>query len=178
MPTHLARCATALIAILMLFGCGGGGSSNDTPPTASVPENLRGQWETVLTYTPAFYGGPLIGTPEGDGSIGVMFYIGPDGRYQHRWMLSMAYFGGNCFRTARWDEFGTLSGGDSNFTFNPAKASFSQLDTCGQSKNIDSVPVIPADHRLTPGQDNAGWPMLRMGFPNGDLVLEKCRRCQ
>jgi hypothetical protein len=25
--------------------------------------------------------------------------------------------------------------------------------------------------------DNAGWPHLRMTWPTGDIVLEKCRHC-
>src|SRR5688572_22920870 len=107
-----ARRAWLLPLILSLFGCGGGGSSDETPAQAptqatSVPENLHGQWETILTYVPPFYSGPYGNTPQGDGSIGITFYFWPDGRYQHVWNLAQAYFGGNCFRTAHWEEVGT-----------------------------------------------------------------------
>lgn len=187
--------------ILSLFG--GGGSSDETPastqvttdqtpalpqatadqtpappPATSIPENLRGQWETILTYVPPFYSGPYGDVPPGDGSLGITFYFWPDGRYQHIWTLASAYFGGNCFRTGQWEEFGTVSSVGSEFTFSPGKASYFQTDTCGQSKILDPAPVTAASHTLTLDHDNSGWPLLRMSFPTGELVLEKCRRCQ
>jgi hypothetical protein len=94
------------------------------------------------------------------------------------WNLSQAYFGGNCFRTAHWEEYGTMSGAGSPYAFNPGKATFSQFDTCGQNKYVDSVPMTAASHSLTLDRDNTGWPLLRMGFQSGELVLEKCKRCQ
>ena len=63
--------------ILALFGCGGGGGSTDVtaadPPeqSASIPQPLIGQWETILTYVPPFYSGPYGSVPNGDGSIGI-----------------------------------------------------------------------------------------------------------
>ena len=196
------RRAWLLPLILSLFGCGG--SADETPasvqatagetqastqatadgapastPATSIPEGLRGQWETILTYVPPFYSGPYAATPPGgDGSIGITFYFWPDGRYQHFWNLATSYFGGNCFRTAGWDEFGTVSGTGSEFTFSPGRASYLSTDSCGQSKILDPAPVTAASHTLTLDRDNSGWPILRMSFPNGELVLEKCKRCQ
>ena len=186
-----ARRAWLLPLILSLFGCGG--SADETPastqatadgvpastPATPIPEGLGGQWETILTYVPGFYSGPYAAVPPGgDGSIGVTLYFWPDGRYQYFWNLATSYFGGNCFRTAHWEEVGTLSGAGSEFTFSPGKASYLLTDTCGQSKILDPAPVAPASHILTLDRDDSGWPRLRMSSPSGDLVLEKCRRCQ
>jgi hypothetical protein len=183
-----ARRVWLLPLMLSLLGCGGGGDgSTDTttgaaqqPPTqaTSIPQNLQGQWETILTYVPAFYSGPFGGTPQGDGSLGITFNFYPDGSYHHFWNLAQAYFGGNCFRSAGWDEVGTMSGDGATFTFNPAKATYTQMDSCGQAKYLDPAPATPASHTLTLEQDNTGWPLLRMSFPQGDIVFEKCRHCQ
>ena len=185
------RCAWLVPLILSLVGCGGGSSgetpaptqatSDETPASTqapSIPEELRGQWETILTYVPAFYSGPYGDIPQGDGSIGITFYFSPDGRYQHVWDLAQAYFGGNCFKTAHWEEAGTVSATGSEFTFNPGKASYYAMDSCGQTKFLDPAPVSAANHNLTLDRDNTGWPLLRMSFPSGELVLEKCRHCQ
>lgn len=163
-----------------LAGCGGGGSS-DAPAAAQatpIPEELRGQWETILTYVPGFYGGPYGGAPQGDGSLGITFTFGADGRYQHVWQLIQAYFGGNCFRNGHWDESGTLSGTGPEFTFTPGHASFIGSDSCGKFQHIDPVPVTAASHGMVLDHDNTGWPLLRISFPTGDIVFEKCRRCQ
>lgn len=168
-----------LMIVFSLSGCGGG--SDNTPASTqagSIPEDLRGQWETILTYVPGFYSGPYGGVPQGDGSLGITFYFWPDGRYQHAWQLLQAYFGGNCFRNGDWREFGTLSGAGPDFTFNPGKATFVGMDSCGKSQFLDPAPVTAASHTLTLDRDNTGWPILRMSFPTGELVLEKCRRCQ
>jgi hypothetical protein len=175
-----ARRAWLMPVVLSLFACGGGGSADETQDAAqaaAIPENLAGQWETVLTYVPASYSGPIGGTAPGDGSIGITFYFSPDGRYQHVWDLAQAYFGGNCFRTAHWEEAGTLSGTAPEFTFNPGKATYSLLDSCAETKFLDPAPVTAASHKLALGHDNAGWPLLQVSFPTGDLVLEKCRHC-
>ena len=175
--------------MLSLFACGGGrGDASDAtsgagqPPVqpstqgTSIPENLRGQWETILTYVPPFYSGPYGDIPPGDGSIGITLYIYADGSYHHFWNLAQAYFGGNCFRSAGWDEVGTITADGSNYTFNPTKATYTQMDSCGQSKFLDPAPVAPATHTLTPDQDNTGWPLLRVSSQSGDLVLEKCKK--
>ncbi|HEY2188053.1 MAG TPA: hypothetical protein VGH48_05770 [Caldimonas sp.] len=181
-----ARRAWLAPLVLSLFGCGG--SSDSAPdattatgtatPATSTPEDLRGQWETILTYVPPFYSGPYGDIPPGDGSLGISLYLSPDGQYQHDWNLAQAYFGGNCFRSAGWDEVGTISGTGPEFTFTPAKATYSAMDSCGQSKFLDPAPVAPASHTLTLDHDASGWPLLRISFPTGELVLEKCRHCQ
>jgi hypothetical protein len=178
--------------ILALFGCGGGGSADVTAADttaanttadaaqaqpASIPQPLTGQWETILAYVPPFYSGPYGSVPSGDGAIGITLVLTADGRYRHVWNLTSAYFGGNCFRTGGWDEFGTVSGTGPDFTFSPTKASYIQTDTCGQNKFLDPAPVAPASHTLKIEHDNAGWPLLRITFPTGDIVLEKCRHC-
>ena len=191
-----ARSLALLALTLSLFGCGGGSSSDavpdpqqpestpETPETpvppaaATLPEAFRGQWEAILTYVPPFYSGPYGSIPEGDGSIGVAFYFSPDGRYQHHWNLARAYFGGNCFQTAQWQEVGAVGGTGPDFTFTPGHASYLSSDSCGQFQYLDPVPVIAANHTLTLDHDATGWPLLRVGFPTGELVLEKCRRCQ
>ena len=128
--------------IVALVACGGGGST-DAPVAedpqaqpASIPAPLAGQWETILTYVPPFYSGPYGGVPNGDGALGITLVLTADGRYRHVWNLTSAYFGGNCFRTGGWDEFGTLSGTGADFTFNPTKASYIQTDTCGQNLSL------------------------------------------
>ena len=194
-------CLAPLLAAL--FGCGGGGSAGAPAEDAqaqaggesaqaggaqaqaggapaqpaSLPEALTGQWERILTYVPPFYSGPYLDTPNGDGSIGITLVLTADGRYRHIWNLSSVYFGGNCIRTGGWDEFGTVSGTGSDFTFNPTKASYVQTDTCGQNKFLDPAPVAPASHTLKLEHDDKGWPLLRITFPTGDIVLEKCRHC-
>ena len=183
----------AVPLILSLFGCGGSADTTSdaaAPPATAgpdgapqgtaampVPEGLRGQWETVLTYVPPFYSGPYGDTPQGDGSIGVSFYFWPDGRYQHVRSLAAAYFGGNCFRSSQWEEVGTLASAGAEFTFQPGRATYVVSDSCGQSRYLDPAPVGPANHTLTLDRDASGWPLLRVGFPTGELVLEKCRRC-
>jgi hypothetical protein len=200
MDTNRNRCLAAISSrsrllclaplLAALFGCGGGGSANapagdaQAQPggapaqPASIPEPLTGQWERILTYVPPFYSGPYGDVPNGDGSIGITLVLTADGRYRHVWNLSSVYFGGNCIRTGGWDEFGTVSGtGASDFTFSPTKASYVQTDTCGQFKLLDPAPATPASHTLKIEHDNTGWPLLRITFPTGDIVLEKCRHC-
>ena len=144
-------------------------------PAATLPEAFRGQWEVILTYVPPFYSGPYGSIPEGDGSLGISFYFGSDGSYQHNWSLMRAYFGGNCFQTAQWQETGNVGGAGPDFTFTPGHASYISSDSCGQFQYLDPVPVIPANHTMTLDHDATGWPLLRVGFPTGELVLEKRR---
>jgi hypothetical protein len=71
-----------------------------------------------------------------------------------------------------------VSGTGPEFTFTPGRATYSALDSCGKAKVLDPAPVTAASHSLVVGRDNAGWPLLRMSFPTGDIVLEKCKHCQ
>ena len=102
-PAGLAQWAIRhglFLLIVSLFGCGGGGGSPDasadatadaaptqtstqTTQAPSIPEELRGRWEAILTYVPPYYVSPYGTVPEGDASLGVAFYFYPDGRYEH-----------------------------------------------------------------------------------------------
>ena len=182
-----ARRLWAAPLLLALFGCGGGGSGGTPDATAgaqgsTLPQALVGQWEVVLAYVPVSYTGQVGGTTPGDGSLGITLVLTADGRYRHVWNSSQAYFNGNCFRTGGWDEHGVVNGPGAgtaaNFTFTAAKATYMQTDTCGQNKYVDPVPgLTPGTHTLTIEHDNTGWPLLRMSWPTGDIVLEKCRHC-
>lgn len=180
--THRRALRALLAALLMaVAGCGGGGSdpppAAEPAPAASIPEGLRGQWEAVFAYVPPFYAGPYGDIPPGDGALGVRFTFWPDGRYQHTWNMTQAYFGGLCFRSAGWTESGTVSGTGPDFVFNPTHASYSAMDSCGVAEYLDPAPVTAATHSMVTDQDAAGWPLLRMGYPDWELVLEKCRTC-
>lgn len=189
--THRARFGqpalrAGLIAlVLALFGCGGGGGDSAdagagaAPPAPNVviPEELRGRWDATLTYVPPNFVSQFGTVSGNDGSLGVAFYFHPDGRYEHTWSVLQVYFGGNCIRTGEWQENGTLTGAGAEVTFNPGRATYLQTDTCGQFKYLDPAPVAPGNHTLTLDRDASGWPLLRVGYPTGELVLEKCRRC-
>jgi hypothetical protein len=119
-----------------------------------------------------------FGTVAGnDGSLAVAFFFHPDGRYEHKWDVLQVYFGGNCIRTGEWQENGTLTSAGAEYTFNPGRATYLQTDTCGQFKYLDPAPAAPGTHVLTLDRDATGWPLLRVSYPTGELVLEKCRRC-
>jgi len=182
--------AGLIALVLALFGCGGGGGggggggeSSDPaagaapPPSAVIPEELRGRWDATLTYVPPNFISQFGTVSGNDGSLGVAFFFHPDGRYEHKWDLLQVYFGGNCIRTGAWQENGTLASAGAEFTFNPGRATYLQTDTCGQFKYLDPAPVAPGNHALTLDRDATGWPLLRVSYPTGELVLEKCRQC-
>ena len=173
--------------VLALFGCGGGGGGGgessdpaagaEPPPSAVIPEELRVRWDTILTYVPPNFVSQFGTVAGNDGSLGVAFFFHPDGRYEHRWNVLQVYFGGNCIRTGEWQENGTLASAGEEFTFNPGRATYIQTDSCGEFKYLDPAPVEPANHALTLDRDATGWPLLRVSYPTGELVLEKCRQC-
>jgi len=186
------RNAGLIALVLALFGCGGGGGSSDSTtdpapadPTAgaappqgvAIPEELQGRWDATLTYVPPNFISQFGTVSGNDGSLGIAFFFHPDGRYEHTWNVLQVYFGGNCIRTGEWQENGTLSSVGAEFTFNPGRATYLQTDTCGQFKYLDPAPVSPANHALTLDRDATGWPLLRVSYPSGELVLEKCRKC-
>jgi hypothetical protein len=162
--------------IVLLFGCPG--SLPDQPVGTPVPEELTGQWQTILTYVPAYWEG-IIPTDDFNGTLGVFFYFWPDGRYQFDLNSAVTYFGGNCFRTTSWNESGVVSIAGPEFTFIPAGATYSVLDSCGESTFINADPGDAATLTVTPELDQTGWPMLRLRYPSGDdLLVERCRDCQ
>jgi len=180
-----------LIALLLtLFGCGGGGSGGggggespdpgvgaEPPPGMVIPEELRGRWDTTQTYVPPNFISQFGTVSGNDGSLAAAFFFHPDGRYEHKWDVLQVYFGGNCIRTGAWQENGTLTSEGAEYTFTPGRATYLQTDTCGQFKYLDPAPVEPGTHTLTLDRDATGWPLLRVGYPTGELVLEKCRQC-
>lgn len=184
-PSRWMRRAWLLPMIVALVGCGGGGPSDPTQGPAQdpqqaepIPEELRGRWDSIHTYVPPDFISQYGIVAGNDGSLGIAFYFHADGRYEHKWDLLKIYYGGNCIRTGEWQENGTLTSAGAEFTFNPGRATYMQTDTCGQFKYLDPAPAVPANHTLTLDRDATGWPLLRMGYPTGELVLEKCRRCQ
>jgi hypothetical protein len=151
---------------------GAGGNIN---PVATVPTELTGAWQTVLTYIPAYYTGDI---PVGDSisSLGVYYYFGADGQY--RYDLNSATSAGFCFRNTGWTEWGTLRVTGSDITLTPARATNAIMDSCGQAALDDNAPTNVSTLNVTPEQDATGWPMLRVRLPSGEeLLLEKCRNC-
>lgn len=171
--TRVRPCTLALL--LVLAGCSSDGT--DQPSGTPLPDELVGQWQTVLTYVPAYWEG-VIPTADFNGSLGIFFYFWPDGRYQLDLNSALTYFGGNCFRTTRRIELGSVSMAGSVLTFHAARATSSILDSCGETKLEEVDPGDPGTISVTHEQDPAGWPLLRLSLPSGeDLLLEKCRDC-
>jgi hypothetical protein len=165
-----------LPALLLLYGCPG--TQPDQLTGTPVPDEITGKWQTILTYVPAYWEG-IIPTADFNGSLGVFFYFWPDGRYQFDLDSAVTYFGGNCFRTTSWSESGTVRIEGEAFTFQPARATYSVLDSCGESTFINADPGDAATLTVTPEYDGTGWPMLRLRYPSGDdLLVERCRDCE
>lgn len=176
------RLAHGLLPLaLALSGCVGGLSTAPTPQTiqaqrdSALPDALNGRWEATLTHVPAFYAGRSGDAPSGDGALGVKFTFAPDGRYEHTWDLAQAYSAGNCFRNAHWKEVGTVSRANLEYTLTPGRATYSVMDSCGETRFLDPAPVAPAIHRVATERGDSG--RLRIGSRTGELVLVKCARC-
>lgn len=163
-----------LSLLLLLVACGG--NLGGTP----VPTELRGQWQTYIHSIPTYYPYPRsVPIQPGENSLlGIFFYFWPDGRYQHVWNLTQTYYGGNCFRTMRWDELGMVRIAEPSFTFQPNKATLSVLDSCGTA-SLNQFRPQTFTLNVSPDQDQAGWPHLRVYLPSGEeLLMEKCRDCK
>jgi hypothetical protein len=168
--------AWLLPLIFLLFGCG---SLSGQPGGTPVPEELRGQWQTILSYLPTYFQRGDVPVRDFNGSLGIYFYFWPDGRYEHVASLLLSYFDNNCFRTAEWRERGTVNIAGTDFTFRPARATYIVTDTCGKNEYKDPAQARTTTLSMTPEQDQTGWPMLRMGLPSGEeVLLEKCRTCK
>lgn len=171
--------------ILVAFGCGGGGdpgepsqpTSTPQPAGTALPDDLAGQWNTTLTYVPAYYTG-IVPNSDFIGSLGIFLYLQSNGSYQFDLRSAATYFGGNCFRTTHWSETGRASVAGASITFTSLHATDSVLDSCGAARYVDPAPTGTATYTMTREQDQAGWPRLRLRMPNGeDLMLERCRNC-
>jgi len=88
--------------LLLLVGCpaSGPGQQPDDQTGSPVPEALRGNWQTILTYVPAYYTG-VVALDDFGGSLGAFFYFYPDGQYQFDLNTALTYFNGNCFAQPR-----------------------------------------------------------------------------
>lgn len=170
--------AFASLALHVSCTTSGPGDQSDDPTGSPVPQELQGNWQSILTYIPAYYTG-VVANDDFGGTLGIFFYFYPDGRYQYDLNTILTYFGGNCFRNTGWTETGTLNIADSQWTLTPNHASYTQLDSCGEAEFIDPAAAVEATVTLTPDADETGWPLLRIVLPNGDeLILERCRDCE
>ena len=167
-------CSSALFA-----GCPLGTDfvpGNNIPAGTPIPAELTGVWRAILTYVPGYYTGQI---PVNDfsGSLGVNFYFGADGQYEH--VLNSLTMGSICIRTTQWRESGTLTLAGTALTLHPAQATNSVTDNCGPNKYAEPAQANTTTLTVTPEQDPNGWPMLRVVLPSGDVVLmEKGRDCQ
>lgn len=159
----MKRNLAASLWLVMLSGCGG-------PQGSPVPDEMQGHWQAILTYVPAFWAG-AVPNADFNGSLGVFFDFSPDGDYQFSLNTMLSYFGGNCFRTTRWHEVGTVSIEGSSFTFTAAEATNVVTDSCGESSATQADPGEPVTLKLTPDRDPAGGAAVRLGLPNGEALL-------
>lgn len=165
------RLLSLLCLTFLLFGCGGGLSGSP------VPVELRGQWQSIFSQVPGYYKG-LVPTQDSLGTLGMFLYFTADGRYQLDLRVLLTYYNGNCFYNSHLEETGTLSIEGTAFTFRPAPAIQSVVDSCGKT-SVKRIQGGPATLTVTLTQDQAGWPYLRLRFPNGEeAYLEKCRTCK
>ena len=152
------------------------------PPATStaLPNDLVGQWKTILGYIPAYYTGLVpLSTTDFIGTIAVTVYFQSDGAYRFDLSSASRYFGGNCFRTTQWSETGGAGVAGADLTFTSTHASNIITDSCGKFQYIDPAPTGTATYAMTHEQDPTGWPILRLRTAGGDdLVLEKCRDCR
>jgi hypothetical protein len=164
------------------FGAGpavGIGDPNAGTPGTSVPDELVGKWQSILTYVPANYeyqGG--LPTRDVIGSYGVFYYFTADGQYQVDLRAMAHYFDFVCFLNGHRQEWGTVDIVGADYTFRPKHAFESNFDSCGGSEYIDPAPTQVQTVTLVPEVDAAGSPLLRLIFPDGEEVrLERCRDC-
>lgn len=174
------RCSLicSLVLVPIALGCSGGLGVGQPPSGSPVPAELQGQWQSILTYVPANYAG-ILPITDVNGSFGIFYYFSADGQYQISLRALASYFDFNCTLNAHRQEVGTVTIVGADFTFNPTHAFESTLDSCGESRYVDPAPVQGRTVMITPELDAAGWPHVRLHFPDGEqVVLERCRDCQ
>jgi hypothetical protein len=148
-----------------------------------VPEALQGQWQTAIAGPnglPDYLGG-FINVPDAmetwGSTLSIAYYFFPDGRYQHVWMYTMKYLY-TCVLLQQWSEEGTVAIAGPNFTFQPATATFSTIDSCAGTAYENPAQASPMTVTVTSVQDETGWPYLHFGYPDVELWLEKCQECE
>lgn len=153
----------------------------DTPTQTQpprVPAELTGYWRTILTYLPGYYTW-IIDPGDFSGSIGATYYFGADGQYRYDLDTASTYFGGMCFRSSSWSEWGTFTIAETGLALAPARASNVGSDTCGEWVLDDNAPTKASTLSFTIERDATGAPQLRLRFPSGeDVLLERCRDCE
>lgn len=154
------------------------GVDDPVPAGSPVPDELVGKWQSILTYVPANYQGAL---PIRDfmGSYGVFYFFTADGQYQIDLRAMANYYDFMCYFNEHRQEWGTVEIVGADYTFHPAHAFESDFDSCGDAEYIDPAPTQAKTATLIPEFDAAGWPLLRLIFPDGEeVVLERCRDCE
>jgi hypothetical protein len=155
---------------------GGGGPAPGPAPAKPIPSELVGPWRTILTYVPPMYTG-IIDPGDFSGSLGVTYTFAADGQYRYELNTARAYFGGLCFGSSSWTEWGALGVAGSEISFKPSRATNVASDTCGEWVLDDNAPTQESTLVFSIEQDAAG-PLLRLRFPAGDeVLLERCRDC-
>jgi hypothetical protein len=148
------------------------------PAGSPVPDELRGQWQSILAYAPANFQG-LLPVRDFIGSYGVFYYFTADGQYQIDLRAMASYYDFMCYFNDHREEWGTVEIVGADYTFHPAHAFESDFDSCGDAAYIDPAPTEAQTVTLIPEFDATGWPLLRLVFPDGEeLMLEKCRDCE
>ena len=172
-------------AALLLFsgatfitGCPSAGGIVDPVVGSPVPEELTGQWQSILAYVPANYEG-LLPIRDFIGSYGVFYYFTADGQYQIDLRAMASYYDFLCYFNDHRREWGTVEIEGADYTFHPAHAFESDFDSCGNAEYIDPAPTQAQTVTLIPEFDATGWPLLRLIFADGEeLILERCRDCE
>lgn len=167
--------------ILVLFGCGSGLLGAVGSP---VPAEMQGQWQTNIAGPPDLSGfldpGIVDPPPYGQNArtdLGIGFYFFPNGRYQRVLIYKISYLY-TCILVQQWYEEGAVRIEGSSFSFYPSKATLSKGGNCAGTISNSPVQGQPFTLTITPDQDQTGWPLLHLGYPGGDLLLEKCRDCK
>ena len=152
---------------LLVAACGDGEGQPGTTGTPP-PDDLVGQWETTLSYVPAYYEG-YAGTTDFIGSLGITLYFSPSGAYQFE-LDTATTIGGVCFRTTVWTETGVVNIAESDITFTSTHATSSILDSCGKAEYVDPAPTGSATYAIALEQDQNGAPVLHLRVPDGEDI--------
>ena len=165
----MAKKAAAIFVLLTSLGAACGGGDGESEPSGTPPPaELVGQWQTTLTYLPAYYTG-VFGNSDFIGSLGITFYFASNGSYQFE-LDTATTIGGVCFRTTVWTETGVVDFAGSNITFTSTHATDSILDSCGQARYVDPAPTGSATYPMSIGQDQTGAPVLHLRLPTGEDI--------